>query len=98
MKAQFLIATVLILFALNTQSQIIVKIKPVIPVPIAVVKPCCPGPKYVWVEGHWMWNERIRQYVWIDGYWMKIKKGKNLAPGHWVGNGQWKWIPGHLNK
>ena len=34
------------------------------PAPVAVVRPYCPGPGYVWIEGYWAPNG-----VWVPGYW-----------------------------
>jgi hypothetical protein len=98
MKTRLLISVTLLLLAFSAQSQVIVKIIPVRPITV-VVKPWYPEPKYIWVDGHWLWDNQIEQYVWVNGYWMKLKKVKNQTPGHWVGiDGRWKWIPGHMKK
>ena len=34
------------------------------PAPVAVVRPVCPGPGYVWVNGYYAPNG-----VWVAGYW-----------------------------
>lgn len=36
-----------------------------VPAPVAVVRPVCPGPGYVWVDGYYAPNG-----VWVAGYWM----------------------------
>jgi len=78
-----------------SQAQIIVKIKP--KPPKAVVKPPKPGPKHVWIAGHWQWNKQTNNYVWTKGHWTKPKRpGTTWVPGHWndTPNG-YKWVPGH---
>jgi hypothetical protein len=35
-----------------------------VPAPVAVVRPVCPGPGYVWVDGYYAPNR-----VWVAGYW-----------------------------
>ena len=40
------------------------------PPPLRVeVRPARPGPKAVWVPGHWKWRGRARGHVWIPGHW-----------------------------
>ncbi len=34
------------------------------PAPVAVVRPACPGPGYVWVDGYYAPNG-----VWVAGFW-----------------------------
>jgi hypothetical protein len=34
------------------------------PAPVAVVRPVCPGPGYLWVDGYYAPNG-----VWVAGYW-----------------------------
>ena len=34
------------------------------PAPVAVVRPACPGPGYVWVDGYYATN-----HVWVPGFW-----------------------------
>lgn len=34
------------------------------PAPVAVVRPACPGPGYVWVDGYYGQNR-----VWVPGFW-----------------------------
>jgi hypothetical protein len=98
MKKIFLIPVFIFCFALASHAQVVVKIKPAAP-NIAVVKPPCPSPKHVWIEGHWVWDKTKKQYIWNRGYWIKPKKHKVWKEGHWVEvpNG-FKWIPGHWGK
>jgi len=35
-----------------------------VPAPVAVVRPVCPGPGYVWVNGYY-----APSGVWVAGYW-----------------------------
>lgn len=35
-----------------------------VPAPVAVVRPICPGPGYVWLDGYYAPNG-----VWVAGYW-----------------------------
>ena len=40
------------------------------PPPLRVeVRPAAPGPKAVWVPGHWKWRGRARGYDWAPGHW-----------------------------
>jgi len=34
------------------------------PAPVAVMRPVCPGPGYVWMDGYYAPNG-----VWVAGYW-----------------------------
>ncbi len=57
------------------------------------VKSPRPGPKAVWVDGHWKWTGS--QYVWVPGHWVKKPKGQWVA-GHWKKTPHgWKWNKGH---
>ncbi len=38
------------------------------PPPPAVVI-AAPGPRAVWVPGHWVWRPYWGRYVWIRGHW-----------------------------
>jgi hypothetical protein len=61
------------------------------------VKPASPGPKAVWVEGHWKWAGN--KYMWVPGHWEKMPKGKWVA-GHHVKKGKkgYVWVPGHWKR
>ncbi len=87
---------VAILFSVSvSQAQIIVKIKP--KPPKAVVKPPKPGPKHVWIAGHWKWDKQKKDYIWVKGKWVKPERpGTTWVPGHWDNTPKgFKWIPGH---
>lgn len=36
------------------------------PAPMAMVRPACPGPGYVWVDGYYGQNR-----VWVPGFWRR---------------------------
>jgi hypothetical protein len=60
------------------------------------IKPPHPGPKAVWVEGHWKWSHG--QYVWVPGHWVKNPKGV-WVKGHWKKTPRgWKWVKGHWRR
>jgi len=67
------------------------------PPPLQVeVKPAPPGPKAVWIDGHWKWHGG--RYVWVDGHWDKNPKGA-WVPGHWAKKPRGHvWVPGHWKK
>ncbi len=50
------------------------------PPPKAEVKPAAPGPKAIWVAGHWGWTGQ--KYAWVSGNWVKKPKGR-WVPGQW---------------
>jgi hypothetical protein len=45
-----------------------------VPAPVAVVRPACPGPGYVWVDGYYAPNGG-----WIAGYWT-LPRAAYVAP------------------
>lgn len=59
-------------------------------------KPDCPGEKYFWINGSWLWDDMNNEYTWRNGRWAKKRSGFQYMPGRWikVGNG-WKWHEGH---
>jgi hypothetical protein len=62
----------------------------------AEVKPPAPGPKAVWVDGHWKWSHG--RYVWVPGHLVKKPHGK-WAPGHWEKRPRgWVWVKGHWSR
>jgi hypothetical protein len=80
----------------NASAQVVVKVKPVNTKVVKVKKAPRPGINYIYIEGHWKWNKKLKSYVWIDGKWAKRPGNKIWVSGHWrkVARG-WKWIPGH---
>jgi hypothetical protein len=82
----------------NACSQVVVKVKPAKP-KVVVVKPAKPGPRHIWVKGHWRWNKKREEYVWVKGHWVKPKKGRAWVPGHWKKvPGGFRWVPGHWRR
>jgi len=51
------------------------------PKPRSEVRSKRPGPKAVWVGGHWDRNPRGN--AWIQGHWEKKPRGWAWVPGHW---------------
>ena len=50
------------------------------PTPRVEVRTARPGPRAVWIDGHWKWKGK--RYVWVKGRWVKNPKGV-WVPGHW---------------
>jgi len=66
------------------------------PPPKAEIKPHAPGPKAVWVSGHWNWTSH--NWVWIPGSWVKKAKG-HWVPGYWKrGLRGYGWVRGHWRR
>jgi len=53
-----------------------------------------PGPGYIWVDGHWTWDPRIRGYVWVQGFWALVPfQGAFWTPGFWESyRGGYRWV------
>ena len=47
------------------------------PAPVAVVRPLCPGPGYVWVEGYYGPNG-----YWVPGFWRAPVYGVAFGPSY----------------
>jgi hypothetical protein len=61
-----------------------------------VVRPACPGPKYVWTSGNWVWSPRANQYMYVEGRWMVPQPHAVWIDGHWKNTRYgWHWVPGH---
>ncbi len=94
-KLIFLSLTLFILsgFALQTNAQVIIKVKPKAPKVVVVHKKA--RPNHVWIAGHWKVN-RYGKYVWVGGHWVKKRHGYIWINGHWKKvRGGWVWVPGH---
>ncbi len=64
------------------------------PPPKQEAKPAKPGPKAVWMSGHWEWKGG--RYVWKSGHWVRNAKGKTWVAGHWDKRGKrYVWVKGH---
>ena len=98
MKKLLILLGFLIPFSFACSAQIIVQVRPVAP-KVVIVKPVCPGPRFVWIEGGWRWDKPMRQYVWVEGHWVKMRMAHEWVEGHWIeAPGGWKWIPGHWKR
>jgi hypothetical protein len=66
------------------------------PTPKVEVKSHPPGPKAVWIPGHWNWDGDT--WTWISGHWVKKPKGK-WVEGHWAKRRHGHvWVPGHWKR
>ena len=63
---------------------------------VIVVRPSCPSPNHIWIDGDWIWDNQSNQYVYVEGKWIIPNVGKVWVPGHWKNtqNG-WFWKKGH---
>jgi hypothetical protein len=43
-------------------------------------RPPCPSPDYIWRDGHWVWDNYVRDYVWSAGYWEYAPARRCEAP------------------
>lgn len=72
-----------------------VKVCPVRP-NVVVVRPACPSPQHIWVDGDWIWNQQANQYLYSEGRWVLAVAGAVWIPGHWKNNAYgWHWVKGH---
>ena len=77
----------------RVRARVIVRQTP--PPPIEEVIPRSPGPRYVWVPGYWIWQDR---WLWQSGQWEAPPRERAAyQPGRWVEDrrGEWFWEPGH---
>ena len=66
------------------------------PPPKVETKSVKPGPKAVWIDGHWKWNGK--RYVWAGGHWERNPKG-NWVAGHWAKKPRGHvWVAGHWKR
>ena len=67
------------------------------PAEVVETVPPAPGPEYVWIPGHYRWDEGARGYIWVAGHWVVPPQGyRAWVPGHWVErDGGWVWVEGH---
>ena len=41
-----------------------------------------PSPDYMWVKGHWRWNDV--QWIWVSGRWIpRPSQDAQWVPGYW---------------
>jgi len=66
------------------------------PPPQVEVRPVSPGPRAVWIDGHWGLSHG--KYRWAPGHWEKNAKG-TWVPGHWDKRPRGHvWLPGHWRR
>lgn len=66
------------------------------PPPKVETKSARPGPKAVWIDGHWKWTGK--KYVWVGGHWERNPKGTWVA-GHWNKTPRGHvWVKGHWKR
>ena len=89
----FMLAAIMVAFAVSADAQIYVQIRP--PMPVVQVRPPMPAPRYVWVNGEYV--GRGDSYEYHEGYWEKPKgKYKKKNKGYWNHNKKgYYWVPGH---
>ena len=64
------------------------------PAPRAETRGPRPGPRHVWIDGHW--NYDGHRYVWVAGRWTAPEKSGDWVAGRWVKKPRgWVWVPGH---
>ena len=99
MKKLFFLTLVIGFFAIGqATAQVVVAVKPVRPA-VVVVKPVKARKGYVWVDGHWKYNQRKARYIWVKGTWHKAKRNHRYVAGRWVNTrGGYKWVPGHWRR
>lgn len=53
-----------------------------------------PGAGYIWIKGHWAWQNR---WKWEKGAWiLKPHETANWNPGYWKSkHHHWVWTPGY---
>lgn len=92
-----LATTILAGSAETLKAQVVVKVKPVRPAHVVMIKPTRVKQNHIWVSGHWKWNAKRKTYVWADGYYVKKRRGYRYVTGEWVivGARGYKWVPGH---
>ncbi len=72
-----------------------VKVRPNAP-NVVVVRPACPGPKHIWIDGDWVWSPQVNQYVYEQGKWIMPNNNVVWVAGHWKNNKHgWHWVNGH---
>jgi len=95
-KVLFLAASLSLFTAANSNAQIEVRIRPVVPRAVVVVRPRQPSRAHVWVsEG---WRLRGNRYVYRAGYWALPPRGYRVwVPGHWRDTPRrgFIWVRGH---
>ncbi len=65
------------------------------PAPQAESQTPQPGPGFLWIAGHWLWNG-VR-YIWNPGCWRRPPEDNDAweAPRWTQYDGGWRYLPGH---
>lgn len=72
-----------------------VKVKP-IPAKVVVIKPACPSPNHIWIDGDWVWDTHSNNFILTPGKWILHNAGYKWIPGHWKHSKYgWNWVNGH---
>jgi hypothetical protein len=88
-----IVSTVLIASVLSLGCAGTAYVRTAPPAPKVETRPAKPGPKAVWIDGHWKWNGK--RYVWQAGHWERKPKGAWVA-GHWKKTPRGHvWVKGH---
>lgn len=95
MSRALVLSSLVMLCALSSQAQIVVRVRPARPARIVVRRPPPPSPNHVWIDEDW----RLRggRYVYSGGYWAAAPRpGAAWIPGHWANRPRgYVWIAGH---
>lgn len=70
MKSKLLAVVLLGAASLMAQVSVGIVIGPPPPPRIMRVRPVCPGPDFMWVDGYWF--PQGRHYRWHPGYWTRV--------------------------
>ena len=92
-------------FFVQTASAQLVQVRIGVPPPprqvVVVERPVCPGRDYVWIEGHYVYDNYTRRDVWIPGQWEYIAPrhhgNKHGHDEHYRGRGR-DYAPGQRNR
>src|SRR4051812_20341728 len=97
LKSIVAIVAIFLLSCTNAFPQVYVRIRPV--VPVIKVAPPAPHPHWMWIDGSWRWDRRMRQYVWVDGYWVEPVRGHVWIAGFWRESRRgYVWVPGRWRR
>ena len=81
-------------FSALADAQVVVSVRLGAP---AYVRPTCPAPNYVWIEGGWV--TRRGHYVWANGYWSQPRPGYRYVTGYWNPcRGGYYYVPGRWER
>ena len=82
----------------HKHSSRIVVTKPLRP-HVTVKRPVKIRKNYIWVEGHWKWNDFYREYIWVKGKWRRGRSGYYWVSGFWEVNlNGFIWVEGYWGR